>query len=144
MPCIGNPAYSFRPILLKLYRYFEAFLWFHMRNLSLAGYNCICGASCMACSFIFKWFRETIFVPIAFSLLYNMLLYCTSMWHCFGKNKKSTYQARQSRLGCTARQWLCLCLCPMYYPSFCSEAPQSCVEYTYITNSVFKSSMQLS
>ena len=23
MPCIGNPAYSFRPILLKLYRYFE-------------------------------------------------------------------------------------------------------------------------
>ena len=54
MPCIGNPAYSFRPILLKLYRYFEAFLWFHMRNLSLAGYNCSGGASCMACSFI--WF----------------------------------------------------------------------------------------
>ena len=27
MPCIGNPAYSFRPILLKLYRYFAAFLW---------------------------------------------------------------------------------------------------------------------
>ena len=26
MPCIGNPAYSFRPILLKLYRYFAAFL----------------------------------------------------------------------------------------------------------------------
>ena len=23
MPCIGNPAYSFRPILWKLYRYFE-------------------------------------------------------------------------------------------------------------------------
>ena len=23
MPCIGNPAYSFRPILLKLYRYFK-------------------------------------------------------------------------------------------------------------------------
>ena len=39
MPCIGNPAYSFRPILLKLYRYFAAFLWFHMRNLSLAGYR---------------------------------------------------------------------------------------------------------
>ena len=54
MPCIGNPAYSFRPILLKLYRYFAAFLWFHMRNLSLAGYNCSGGASCMACSFIFK------------------------------------------------------------------------------------------
>ena len=53
MPCIGNPAYSFRPILLKLYRYFAAFLWFHMRNLSLAGYNCSGGASCMACSFIF-------------------------------------------------------------------------------------------
>ena len=52
MPCIGNPAYSFRPILLKLYRYFAAFLWFHMRNLSLAGYNCSGGASCMACSFI--------------------------------------------------------------------------------------------
>ena len=28
------------------------FLWFHMRNLSLAGYNCSGGASCMACSFI--------------------------------------------------------------------------------------------
>ena len=55
----------------------------------------------------FKWFRGTIFaVPIAFSLLYNMLLYYTSMWHCFGKNKKSKYQARQSRLGGTARQWL--------------------------------------
>ena len=53
MPCIGNPAYSFRPILLKLYRYFAAFLWFHMRNLSLAGYNCSGGASCMACSFIY-------------------------------------------------------------------------------------------
>ena len=52
MPCIGNPAYSFRPILLKLYRYFAAFLWFHIRNLSLAGYNCSGGASCMACSFI--------------------------------------------------------------------------------------------
>ena len=52
MPCIGNPAYSFRPILLKLYRYFAAFLWFHMRNLSLAGCNCSGGASCMACSFI--------------------------------------------------------------------------------------------
>ena len=52
MPCIGNPAYSFRPILLKLYRYFAAFLWFHTRNLSLAGYNCSGGASCMACSFI--------------------------------------------------------------------------------------------
>ena len=52
MPCIGNPAYSFRPILLKLYRYFAAFLWFHMRNLSLAGYNCSGGASCLACSFI--------------------------------------------------------------------------------------------
>ena len=26
LPCIGNPAYSFRPILLKLYRYFAAFL----------------------------------------------------------------------------------------------------------------------
>ena len=52
MPCIGNPAYSFRPILLKLYRYFAAFLWFHMRNLSLGGYNCSGGASCMACSFI--------------------------------------------------------------------------------------------
>ena len=57
MPCIGNLAYSFRPILLKLYRYFAAFLWFHMRNLSLAGYNCSGGASCMACSFI------TIFMP---------------------------------------------------------------------------------
>ena len=32
-----------------------AFLWFHMRNLSLAGYNCSGGASCMACSFIFKY-----------------------------------------------------------------------------------------
>ena len=31
-----------------------AFLWFHMRNLSLAGYNCSGGASCMACSFIYK------------------------------------------------------------------------------------------
>ena len=29
-----------------------AFLWFHMRNLSLAGYNSSGGASCMACSFI--------------------------------------------------------------------------------------------
>ena len=56
MPCIGNPAYSFRPILLKLYRYFAAFLWFHMRNLSLAGYNCSGGASCMACSFIYLFF----------------------------------------------------------------------------------------
>ena len=56
MPCIGNPAYSFRPILLKLYRYFAAFLWFHMRNLSLAGYNCSGGASCMACSFIYRSF----------------------------------------------------------------------------------------
>ena len=53
-----------------------------------------------------KSFRETIFVvPIAFSILYNMLLLCilTSIWHCFGKNKKSKYQARQSRLGGTAR-----------------------------------------
>ena len=57
MPCIGNPAYSFRPILLKLYRYFAAFLWFHMRNLSLAGYNCSGGASCMACSFIWELVR---------------------------------------------------------------------------------------
>ena len=56
MPCIGNPAYSFRPILLKLYRYFAAFLWFHMKNLSLAGYNCSGGASCMACSFITRGF----------------------------------------------------------------------------------------
>ena len=32
-----------------------AFLWFHMRNLSLAGYNCSGGASCMACSFITHW-----------------------------------------------------------------------------------------
>ena len=55
MPCIGNPAYSFRPILLKLYRYFAGFLWFHMRNLSLAGYNCSGGASCMAWSFIGIW-----------------------------------------------------------------------------------------
>ena len=58
MPCIGNPAYSFRPILLKLYRYLAAFLWFHMRNLSLAGYNCSGGASCMACSFIFSCFHH--------------------------------------------------------------------------------------
>ena len=65
MPCIGNPAYSFRPILLKLYRYFAAFLWFHIRNLSLAGYNCSGRASCMACSFInvgfwlsCTWFRQ--------------------------------------------------------------------------------------
>ena len=35
-----------------------------------------------------------------------MLLYYTSMWRCFGKNKKSKYQVRQSRLGGTARQWL--------------------------------------
>ena len=36
-----------------------------------------------------------------------MLLYYTSMWHCFRKKKKkSKYQARQSRLGGTARQWL--------------------------------------
>ena len=56
MPCIGNPAYSFRPILLKLYRYFAAFLWLHMRNLSLAGYNCSGGASCMACSFMLVLF----------------------------------------------------------------------------------------
>ena len=34
MPCIGNPAYSFRPILLKLYRYFAAFLWFHMLDIT--------------------------------------------------------------------------------------------------------------
>ena len=38
--------------------------------------------------------------------IYNMLLYCTNIWHCFGKNKKLKYQARQSRLGGTARQWL--------------------------------------
>ena len=62
MPCIGNPAYSFRPILLKLYRYFAAFLWFHMRNLSLAGYNCSGGASCMACSFIVHFFFLWIFL----------------------------------------------------------------------------------
>ena len=63
MACIGNPAYSFRPILLKLYRYFAAFLWFHMRNLSLAGYNCSGGASCMACSFIYWsfWNFEDVF-----------------------------------------------------------------------------------
>ena len=66
MPCIGNPAYSFRPILLKLYRYFAAFLWFHMRNLSLAGYNCSGGASCMACSFI-----SVVFDPILFILAGN-------------------------------------------------------------------------
>ena len=35
-----------------------------------------------------------------------MLLYCTNIWHCFGKNKKLKYQARQSRLGGTAWQWL--------------------------------------
>ena len=62
MPCIGNPAYSFRPILLKLYRYFAAFLWFHMRNLSLAGYNCSGGASCMACSFISTVFDRILFI----------------------------------------------------------------------------------
>ena len=58
MPCIGNPAYSFRPILLKLYKNFAAFLWFHMRYLSLAGYNCSGGASCMAWSFICVLFRR--------------------------------------------------------------------------------------
>ena len=65
MACIGNPAYSFRPILLKLYRYFAAFLWFHMRNLSLAGYNCSGGASCMACSFIWvlSWGGSFVFIP---------------------------------------------------------------------------------
>ena len=68
MPCIGNPAYSFRPILLKLYRYFAPFLWFHMRNLSLAGYNCSGGASCMACSFIF-WHDTP-------SRTYSIYLYC--------------------------------------------------------------------
>ena len=35
-----------------------------------------------------------------------MLLYSTNIWHCFGKIKKLKYQARQSRLGGTARQWL--------------------------------------
>ena len=65
MPCIGSPAYSFRPILLKLYRYFAAFLWFHMRNLSLAGYNCSGGASCMACSFII--FILDLFILLTFS-----------------------------------------------------------------------------
>ena len=61
----------------------------------------------MSTKSFFKWFRETIFVvPIAFSILYNMLLYCTNIWHCFGKNKELKYQARQSRLGSTARQWL--------------------------------------
>ena len=35
-----------------------AFLWFHMRNLSLAGYNCSGGASCMACSFINIWLNS--------------------------------------------------------------------------------------
>ena len=66
MPCIGNPAYSFRPILLKLYRYFAAFLWFHMRNLSLAGYNCSGGASCMACSFICVCNSKSDFIQFCF------------------------------------------------------------------------------
>ena len=43
MPCIGNPTYSFRPILLKLYRYFAAFLWFHMRNCHLLDITAVAG-----------------------------------------------------------------------------------------------------
>ena len=70
MPCIGNPAYSFRPILLKLYRYFAAFLWFHMRNLSLAGYNCSGGASCMACSFIGFVMLRLISWPISMKVMW--------------------------------------------------------------------------
>ena len=75
MPCIGNLAYSFRPILLKLYRYFAAFLWFHMRNLSLAGYNCSGGASCMACSFIF--FSSAVFLKtfVDFNWLFQWIRY---------------------------------------------------------------------
>ena len=89
MPCIGNPAYSFRPILLKLYRYFAAFLWFHMRNLSLAGYNCSGGASCMACSFILFLFLLFVFFLFFFFFLLLLLLFFFVLFffvlkRCFG------------------------------------------------------------
>ena len=86
MPCIGNPAYSFRPILLKLYRYFAAFLWFHMRNLSLAGYNCSGGASCMACSFIeslcwIQCYREDFCLMFVSFLPIYIYIYIYEPWH---------------------------------------------------------------
>ena len=89
MPCIGNPAYSFRPILLKLYRYFAAFLWFHMRNLSLAGYNCSGGASCMACSFIYVSYYVNIYFRTILAnrgsercVRYSSKPYCTCVTSC--------------------------------------------------------------
>ena len=103
MPCIGNPAYSFRPILLKLYRYFAAFLWFHMRNLSLAGYNCSGGASCMACSFIGlvmrrlkwldlkKWISYTCTVKVFRTVFILPLELCVSVWPCLNFNVLLSY-----------------------------------------------------
>ena len=84
MPCIGNPAYSFRPILLKLYRYFAAFLWFHMRNLSLAGYNCSGGASCMACSFIIHVYSPSTGAdnPLGSEFLYKHKPFVTLVIFC--------------------------------------------------------------
>ena len=51
-----------------------AFLWFHMRNLSLAGYNCSGGASCMACSFIFHLVKWKIFTYLIHSFASNSLM----------------------------------------------------------------------
>ena len=50
-----------------------AFLWFHMRNLSLAGYNCSGGVSCMACSFIGRLLSVEIKVS-GIKCLFNVLL----------------------------------------------------------------------
>ena len=56
-----------------------AFLWFHMRNLSLAGYNCSGGASCMACSFIFLCICRSILLCACIKRCHN----CRSCSNCF-------------------------------------------------------------
>ena len=51
---------------------------------------------------IFKWFRETIFVVhIAFSILYNMLLYYTSILHCFWKIRNQDIKLGSGFYTCT-------------------------------------------
>ena len=91
MPCIGNPAYSFRPILLKLYRYFAAFLWFRMRNLSLAGYNCSGGASCMACSFILLVEMQVFSSFGAFPFKIAALISSYMLFYIFWTRKETVY-----------------------------------------------------
>ena len=61
-----------------------SFLWFHLRNLSLAGYNCSGGASCMACSFIYLrgvWCILKFMSPQQKGRVKLHWFWCESWWH---------------------------------------------------------------